>query len=111
MQMIIPDWLQPTLAQFEGRTYPFMEVEVGEAVGHTRPPDRDVTEVERKVLLAEHSAFMFMITKHRDADSVWGTYFAPIFEGTRQDGAIVRMPDIKELDAETVDRKSTRLNS
>jgi hypothetical protein len=102
MQMIIPDWLQPTLAQFEGRTYPFMEVEVGEAVGHTQPPDRNVTEVERKVLLAEHSAFMFMITKHRDADSVWGTYFAPIFEGTRQDGAIVRMPDIKELDAETV---------
>ena len=100
MQMIIPDWLQPTLAQFEGRTYPFMEVEVGEAVGHTRPPDRDVTEVERKVLLAEHSTFMFM--ERREGDSVWATYFAPIFEGTRTDGVKVRMPDVEALDAETV---------
>lgn len=98
--MIIPDWLQPTLAEFEGRTDPFMEVEVGEAINRARPTDRDATEVERKVGLAEHSAFMF--TERRDEDSVWGTYFAPIFEGTSTGGVTIRVPDIKVLDAETV---------
>lgn len=70
------------------------------AIRHSRPPDRDVMEVELKVLLAEHSAFMF--GERREGHSVWDTCFAPIFEGTRKDGAIVRTPDIKELDAETV---------
>ena len=98
--MIIPDWLQPTLAHFEGRTDPFMEVEVGEAIAATKPQEGDPSEEERKVLLAEHSAFMF-VGRH-EGDSVWGTHFAPIFEGTRTDGTKIRMPDVEALDGETV---------
>jgi hypothetical protein len=43
-----------------------------------------------------------MFMERAEDDSVWGTYFAPIFEGTRADGEKVRSPDIGDLDAETV---------
>jgi hypothetical protein len=108
MQMTIPEWLQPTLAHFEQRTDPFMEVEVGESIASSKREKGDISEAELKVLLAEHSAFMFM--ERAEGDSVWGTYFAPLFEGTREDGVTVRMPDIEELDGETVAHWKARAN-
>jgi hypothetical protein len=64
------------------------------------PTIGDVSDADWKVFLAEHSAFMFM--ERLEEDSVWGTYFAPMMEGTRTDGTQARMPDIEALDADTV---------
>jgi Domain of unknown function (DUF4209) len=106
--MKIPEWLQPTLTHFEGRTDPFMEVEIGEAIASSRRKKGDIDQAELKVSLAEHSAFMFM--ERADGDSVWGTYFAPIFEGTRANGERLRMPEIEDLDGETVAHWKERAN-
>jgi hypothetical protein len=104
--MKMPEWLELVLSTYAAKTSPFMEVELGEAINKGFLESASPSDDDRRATLAEHSAFMFM--ERLDEDSPWGTYFAPMMEGTKQDGTQVRMPDISILDAESVEHWAQR---
>ena len=96
--MKVPKFVRDLLEHYEGKTEPFNEVEVYDALGNARKSCPDLTEEEFRGFRAEASAFFFHERRHRD--SVWGTYFAPMFTGTTSDGTQVHSPDIRELNPE-----------
>jgi hypothetical protein len=104
--MKIPDWLELVLDTFERRTDPFMDVSVADAMRAARAGQGDLSDSEWRTFLAEHSAFLFM--ERPDKDGAWGTYFAPMMEGTSLDGTRVVSPDIAALDIETVEHWKER---
>jgi lysyl-tRNA synthetase class 1 len=98
--MNIPDWVQRVLSSFEGRTEPYREVEITDALGAVRKHQGDLSEEDWKGFLSEYSAFLFL--GQRNKDSVWGTYFAPMMSAKKSDGSDLLSPDIKTLDADAV---------
>ncbi|OFW17766.1 MAG: hypothetical protein A3H27_05855 [Acidobacteria bacterium RIFCSPLOWO2_02_FULL_59_13] len=98
--MRIPEFVQAVLTQFEGESRPFNEAEVYDALRNARKAQGDLSQEDFEGLRAEAAAFFFY--ERRDRDSPWGTYFAPTFTGTRNDGIVVHHPDIKDLNADVV---------
>ncbi|HEX4067813.1 MAG TPA: DUF4209 domain-containing protein [Acidobacteriaceae bacterium] len=98
--MKIPDWLQICLASFEGSEKPFMEVAITDAIHGVVGKQGGIADGDRLVIQAESSAFGFMTRS--DTESVWGTYFAPMWVVTTTEGKEVRSPDIAALTAESV---------
>jgi lysyl-tRNA synthetase class 1 len=99
MKMIIPSWVLEVLERFDSKTEPHNEVDIAQALIDERKKHGDLSEEDCKVLLAEHSVFFF--TKSRVGLSVWGTYFAPMYEWTEGEKT-GRNPDISPLDCDTV---------
>jgi hypothetical protein len=58
--MKIPEWLEPIIETFEGRTDPFMEVSVADAMRAARKKQGTLSKPDWRAFLAEHSAFLFM---------------------------------------------------
>ena len=77
-----------------------MEVAVADAVRIARTSQGDLDEASWAAFLAEHSAFLFY--GRADEDSLWGTYFAPMWESTTSDGTSAVNPDVAQLTSETV---------
>ena len=95
-----PAWLQECLSQFDSQATPFMEVAVGDALRAARGSQSNLDNVSWEAFLAECSAFMFY--ERADEDSLWGTYFAPMWESVSSDGKRTVSPDLAELTSETV---------
>lgn len=90
-----PSWVTDVLEVFERQSTPFNEAEVYGALVAARKPMGDLSEPDFDAFRAEASAFFFY--ERRNRDSVWGTYFAPTFTATTNDGREVRNPDIADL--------------
>ena len=97
--MTIPSWVQEILARFDSKTEPHNEVDIAQALSDERAKLGDLSVEDWNVFLAEHSVFFF--AKSLVGLSVWGTYFAPMYEWTEGE-KVGSSPDIAELDAETV---------
>jgi hypothetical protein len=108
-ELRIPDWVQAVLKCFEGRTEPYNEVQIADALGLARKNQGDLNDQDWRGFLAERSAFFF--TERPNEDSIWGTYFAPMGSWTLGDGTPQRSPDIKDLDADVVAHWERRARS
>jgi hypothetical protein len=64
--MKIPEWLEPIAETFEGRTHPFMEVSVADAMRAARATHGTLSDSDWRAFLAEHSAFLFMERPEKD---------------------------------------------
>jgi len=109
IRMNIADWVQIILAAFESRTEPYNEVEISDALRRSADDHKDMSTEDFKGYYAEWAAFLFY--GRPDKDNVWGTYFAPMFTATRNDGKELRSPDIEDLDAETAAHWELRAQS
>lgn len=98
--MRIPDWAQEVLAGFDGKKEAHSELQIVDELDRVRKGYGDLSDEDFKGYVSERSAFFFR--GHDDKDSVWGTFFGPMAVLTRNDGLELRVPDIKELDAEVV---------
>jgi hypothetical protein len=94
---------------FENKTEPLNEVQIADALRLARKDQGDLSDEDWKGYLAEHSAFFFM--ERPKEDSLWKTYFAPMFTGMREGGAEEHSPDIKDLDADTAAHWENRAKS
>jgi hypothetical protein len=99
--VIAPAWIDAVLATYDQKTEPHNEVQIADALGSARKGLGDLSDEDVKAILAEHSAFFFI--ENVKEKSVWGTYFAPMAELTRDDGGVVRSPDIESLDQEILE--------
>lgn len=95
-----PQFVQDVLAEFDGRTQPFREARVYDALSDARKGHGELSEEEFDGFKAE--AVAFFLYGRREGDSVWGTYFAPTMSWTRSDGVVVYSPDIRELSPDVV---------
>ncbi len=100
VKLTIPDWVQEVLSDYDGRTSPHNEVQIADALDAARKDKGNLSDEDWKGFLAVRSGFMFI--ERPDEDSVWGTYFAPMAVFTKDDGKELRVPDVEELDADTV---------
>ena len=98
--MKIPDFVRHILDAYDADIKPLMEAQVHDALSGARKAQGDLSDEDFRGFKAEASAFFFH--ERRDEDSVWGTYFAPTFTATAQDGSEIRIPNIAEFDADTV---------
>jgi hypothetical protein len=98
--MKFPKWVTEIVAEFEKRTKAFMEVEIHDALGQGRKREAVMDDADFEGFRAEACAFGFY--ERRSKDSIWGTYFAPIFTATRVDGSKVVAPDIKDLNTDVI---------
>jgi len=107
--MKIPDWVQEVLASFDQKKEAHGELQIVDELDRARKTHGDLSDEDFKGYVAERSAFFFR--GHADRDSVWETYFGPMAILTRNDGAEIRVPDIKELDGEVVAHWEARAQS
>jgi hypothetical protein len=107
--MRVPDWVQEVLASFDQKKEAHGELQIVDDIDRARKTHGDLSDEDFKGYVAERSAFFFR--GHNDRDSVWGTFFGPMAVLTRTDGSEVRVPDIKELDAEVVAHWEARARS
>jgi len=107
--MRIPDWVQEVLASFDQKKEAHGELQVVDELDRARKTHGDLSDEDFKGYVAERSAFFFR--GHPDRDSVWGTYFGPMAILPGNDGAEIRVPDIKELDGEVVAHWEARARS
>ena len=98
--MRVPDWVQEVLASFDQKKAAHSELQIVDELDRVRKAHGDLSDEDFKGYVAERSVFFFR--GHADRDSIWETYFGPMAVLTRTDGSEVRVPDIKELDAEVV---------
>lgn len=76
-QLITPHWLQPVLTEFEGMGF-FDETELCGRIGRVLRENETAPDLERKVALAEFSAFGFY-PQELGETSRWNTHFGPHF--------------------------------
>jgi hypothetical protein len=107
--MRIPDWVQEVLAGFDQKKEAHGELQIVDELDRARKTHGDLSDEDFKGYVAERSAFFFR--GHADRDSIWETYFGPMTTLTRNDGAEIRVPDIKELDGEVVAHWEARARS
>ena len=107
--MRIPDWVQEVLATFDQKKKAHGELQIVDELDRARKTQGDLSDEDFKGYVAERSAFFFR--GHADRDSVWETYFGPMAILTGNDGAEIRVPDIKELDGEVVAHWEARARS
>jgi hypothetical protein len=107
--MRVPDWVQEVLASFDQKKEAHSELQMVDELDRVRKAHGDLSDEDFKGYVAERSVFFFR--GHADRDSVWETYFGPMAVLTRTDGSEVRVPDIKELDAEVVAHWEARARS
>ena len=96
----IPEWVANVLASYETRTDPHNEVQIADLLDSNRRTQGDLDDEAWRGYLAERSAFLF--ADRSEEDSVWETYFAPMFTATQNDGTELRVPDVKDFDLATV---------
>jgi hypothetical protein len=95
------------LDSFDSRPETFLEVAVADAL---RPLPHEIepsSQAERDIWWAESAAMRFYRRADRE-DSVWGTTFGPMMTGTNEDGTPFYNPDIREVDATTIEHWKTR---
>jgi hypothetical protein len=109
ISMTIADWVQNVLSGFEDRVEPHNEVQIADALDAARRGRGDLGDEEWKGYVTERSAFLFM--ERPDEDSLWNTYFAPMFTGTQTDGKEVRVPDVEEFDPDVIAHWKARAKS
>ena len=107
--MRIPDWAQEVLTGFDGKKEAHSELQIVDELDRVRKGHGDLSDEDFKGYVAERSAFFFR--GHADQDSVWDTFFGPMAILQRTGGGEVRVPDIKELDAEVVAHWEARARS
>ena len=96
----IPEWVKKVLLSFELRTRLYLEVEIADALSAVRKDQGNINDDDWRGFLAEWSAFLFL--ESRNKESVWATYFAPMWSTKTADDSDFFSPDIKNLDAGTV---------
>jgi len=104
--MRIPDWIQNLLRSYENQVEPFQEVEIAQTLASVSKNQENLSDEDRKVLVAEWSAFLF--GENRSKDGRWGTYFEPMMSAKKVDGTEILSPDIIELDSDTVNHWEER---
>jgi hypothetical protein len=97
------------LSRFEGKTEPFQEAEIADALRTARSGQGDIGDEDWKGFIAEWAAFLF--GERRRKDGVWGTYFIPMMSAKKDDGSDFFSPDIKDLDAEVVAHWEARVKA
>jgi hypothetical protein len=101
MGLEVPEFARAVVEQFDHSLAPLAEMELMEAlVRATKPLDYVSTPEQDKGFAAEFCAFQFH-PRPDGEDSVWGTYFGPMFS-CQQQGRTVHKPDVADLDHETV---------
>ena len=92
--------LGDVLSAFDGRTEPFAEHQISDAVHRLR--DKDDPSPPPMEWLAEAMAFDFC-ENHADKETGWGTYFGPKMSGTEEDGSHFEAPSIRLVTPEILD--------
>jgi lysyl-tRNA synthetase class 1 len=98
--MKFPNWVTEIVADFEKRTKPFMEVEIHDALALRSKSEDIQSQEDLDGFRAEACAFFFY--ERRSKDSIWGTYFAPMFSATHTNGEKIVAPNVKDLNADIV---------
>jgi len=107
MALEVPEFARAVIEDFDHSSAPLAEVELMEAlVRATKPLDYAPTPEQEKGFAAEFCAFQFH-PRPDGEDSVWGTYFGPMFS-SQQQGMTVHKPDVADLDHETVEHWQRR---
>jgi hypothetical protein len=98
MALEVPEFIKAILEDFDRKLVPLAETEVLDALARQTPPSQASPE-HVKGYTAEFVAFQFRPLP--SGDSVWGTYFGPMFSAEHE-GKAVYGPDVAEIDEETV---------
>jgi hypothetical protein len=107
MALEVPGFARAVIEQFDHSLTPLAEVELMEAlVRATKPLEYAPTPEQDKGFNAEFCAFQFH-PRPDGEDSVWGTYFGPMFS-SQQQGKTVHKPDVADLDHEIVEHWQRR---
>src|SRR6266508_4607232 len=95
-----PDFVRVVLTRFENSTGLFREVAIGDAL-RQGARDKQLSQDERDGCRVESS--VFILNPSRGAEpSCWDTYFGPLFSAEREDGTAVDVPDLNEMDEESI---------
>lgn len=95
------------LQRFNKRADGFDEGEVTEALRALRNQHPDQAEELREASSADSMAFHFA-TGGEDAPSAWGTYFAPAWSGTNEDGTDWEAPSLQAVTNSVVETWKSR---
>ncbi len=101
MALQIPDFVDVVTASFESEKAPLQEEEIAWALWKSANSHAELTQQQRHGLWAELAAFQFRPTRAEET-CVWGTYFAPLFTGKREDGTPAYNPDITDADEDVL---------
>jgi lysyl-tRNA synthetase, class I len=100
MPLEVPEFAREVIEDFDRRLGPLKEVNLIDALLRAKPLDNSLTPNQHKGYAAELCAFQFHARPDGE-DSVWGTFFGPMFS-RQQNGEAVYTPDLRDLDHETV---------
>lgn len=107
--IVIPDFAQKIVAEFDGKETAFPEWELAGALSEAGRKNKDMSQKQRSGWWSENAAFRFNPCG-RD-QSPWGSHFGPVTTITRNDGTEEYFPDMAEIDAGTLDYWKSRTDS
>ena len=107
--LVVPSNVEAAIHAFDGRSTPFTEIDVKQALVAARELLQQPTEAEN--LGAWSEILAFALVGSRTGASRWGTYFSHGASGTDQAGNTVYLPDIEGTPSSVIDHWAARADS